>query len=389
MDAPVPVIETPILVPKPFVSRSTVGKIYDKTKSEINKFAKWIEGVIPEEPKRVVNEKLEELKAKVGSIFGKIAKNKLEIRETNSAIKGFTKQYTICGTQGVDAASFLAASRPQVVSLLGGKRQTKVNLVLNCTMEHMDIKTGEVTTNEPSVNEVVLESTDVSEIFNNARDKILELMASYQMRGSNWRFRQVVNLEINAAVYKPFKGSSYLPLPKFFASKKAIINMENKDEECFKWCITRALNPVERDSERIMKALREQSEKLDWSGIEFPVAADANIINKFERNNGIGVNVFGYEQVIFPIYVSKRQDDKISVVDLLLISNDHKYIAYLYKKHYCWIKNFNRLMAMRTETNHRSTHYCKRCLLGYRDVKALSKHPEYCSLNNAQKIELP
>ena len=105
-------------------------------------------------------------------------------------------------------------------------------------------------------------------------------MASYQMRGSNWRFRQVVNLEINTAIYKPFKGSSYLPLPKFFASKKAIINMENKDEECFKWCITRALNPVERDSERIMKALREQSEKLDWSGIEFPVAADANNYNK-------------------------------------------------------------------------------------------------------------
>src|SRR6218665_468189 len=106
MDAPVPVIETPILVPKPFVSRSTVGKIYDKTTSVINKFAKWIEGAIPEEPIRVVNEKLEELKAKVRAIFGKIAKNKLEIRETNSVIKGFTKQYTIRGTQGVDAKTW-------------------------------------------------------------------------------------------------------------------------------------------------------------------------------------------------------------------------------------------------------------------------------------------
>src|SRR6218665_1030758 len=79
MDAPFPVIETPVLVPQPFISRSTVGKIYDKTKSVINKFAKWIEGFIPEEPKRVVNDKLEKLKAKVNSIFGKIAKNRLEI----------------------------------------------------------------------------------------------------------------------------------------------------------------------------------------------------------------------------------------------------------------------------------------------------------------------
>ena len=143
--------------------------------------------------------------------------------------------------------SFLAAARPQVVSLLSGTRLTKVNLVLNCTMEHVDIKTGEVTTDEPhfrSMNGVVLESTDVGENFNNARDKILESMTSYQMRGSNLRFRHVVNLEINTAVYKPFKGSSYIPLPKFLASKKAIINMENKDEECFKWCITIALNPA-------------------------------------------------------------------------------------------------------------------------------------------------
>src|SRR6218665_564196 len=63
MDAPVPAIEAPILILKPVVSRSTVSKIY-KTKSVINKFAKWIEGFIPEEPKRVVNDKLEKAKNK-------------------------------------------------------------------------------------------------------------------------------------------------------------------------------------------------------------------------------------------------------------------------------------------------------------------------------------
>jgi len=130
--------------------------------------------------------------------------------------------------------------------------------------------------------------------------------------------------------------------------------LENDDEECFKWCITRALNPVERHSGRITKALREQAEKLNWSGIEFPVAADANIINKFERNNAISVTVFGYEKVIFPIYLFKLQDDIKPVVDLLLIAN------YINKKHYCWIKNFNRLMAARTEKSCNSMHYCNR-----------------------------
>ena len=30
-----------------------------------------------------------------------------------------------------------------------------------------------------------------------------------------------------------------------------IINIKNKADECFKWCVLRALNPKERDSERI------------------------------------------------------------------------------------------------------------------------------------------
>jgi len=55
--------------------------------------------------------------------------------------------------------------------LLAGKRGTTVSLVRTCTMERVDIKTGEVTTDEPhfrSMHEVILESTDVNEVFNNA-----------------------------------------------------------------------------------------------------------------------------------------------------------------------------------------------------------------------------
>ena len=35
------------------------------------------------------------------------------------------------------------------------------------------------------------------------------------------------------------------------SKKKAIINLKYEDDECFKWAITRALNPVEKNSERI------------------------------------------------------------------------------------------------------------------------------------------
>ena len=57
--------------------------------------------------------------------------------------------------------------------------------------------------------------------------------------------------------YVPLGDSSYIPLPTFLAAKKAIIHLKNEDDECFKWVITRALNPVEKNSERIDKKLRE------------------------------------------------------------------------------------------------------------------------------------
>ena len=63
--------------------------------------------------------------------------------------------------------------------------------------------------------------------------------------------------------YVPLGGSSYIPLPKFLAAKKAIINLKNEDDECFKRAITRALYPVEKNSERLDKKLREKSEVLN------------------------------------------------------------------------------------------------------------------------------
>ena len=270
-----------------------------------------------------------------------------------------------------------------MIDLLEKNRQVKVRFVLTCDMERVDMKTGEVIVAQPhfsSKNEVNLDSTDVNEIYANSVDKVLESMAHFQMQGSNWRFTAVVRLDIHNIVYKPLKGSSYIPLPLELANKQAIINMKNDDDKCFKWCVTRALNPSDKNPQRITKDLIEQSEKLDWSGIEFPVPAVANILTKFERNNNICVNVFGYEKDVYPLYISKHESD--TCVDLLLISDGET-------KHYCWVKNFNGLMTRRTEKSHHTMYYCKRCLTGYQAIESLHRHTEYCSQHDAQKIELP
>ena len=108
-------------------------------------------------------------------------------------------------------------------------------------------------------------------------------MAKFQRRKSNWRFEEILKLELHLVEFTPLKGNSWIRLPEKIVKKKAVINMKNEDDECFKWCVVRAMNSVENHPERITHNLRKQAEELNWKGIEFPMKVDK--IKKFEKNN--------------------------------------------------------------------------------------------------------
>ena len=114
-------------------------------------------------------------------------------------------------------------------------------------MEKICQKVGEVIAKEAafySKTDVNLESTNSNELFSKMKETVLESLAKYQRQESNWRFRSVLGLDLHIVKYEPLGGSSYIPLPDFLAAKKTIINPKNTDDECFKWAITGALNPV-------------------------------------------------------------------------------------------------------------------------------------------------
>ena len=86
-------------------------------------------------------------------------------------------------------------------------------------------------------------------------------------------------------------GSSYIPLPDWISNKKAIVNIENKDDKCFLWCVLRFLHPKERDEERLVD-LKKYENSLNTKGINFPMKLKH--ISKFEKLNPSlpGINVF-------------------------------------------------------------------------------------------------
>ena len=184
LDSPVPDIRVPILTPNKYVP----SPIPELIRSKFDSLADWLDSNVPPEVQKPVNEKLESFKSEIKNLFDQINTKKFKIRKTASAIKGFTNQYTIDGSSGIDAVSFLNAVRPQVINLLSRNRQVKVQLVLTCAMERIDMKSGEEeSANVPFVSktEVILDATDINEIYDNAKNMIPEAMASFQMRGSN------------------------------------------------------------------------------------------------------------------------------------------------------------------------------------------------------------
>ena len=99
--------------------------------------------------------------------------------------------------------------------------------------------------------EVNLEGTDEDDIYVIMTETILEKISKVINGdgggGTGWAFYKSIKLELYTVRYKPLRGDKWIPLPKKLADKKAIINVQNKDNKCFLWCVLRALNPHEKD----------------------------------------------------------------------------------------------------------------------------------------------
>lgn len=184
-------------------------------------------------------------------------------------------------------------------------------------------------------------------------------------RDSGWALKKLTHLHININKYNPIGGSSYIPLPAWITRKKAVINIKNNDQCCFKWSILAHLHSVEKDTQRVSKYLPYANE-LNFDGIEFPV--NLCDVGKFEQLNDISVNLFGVgnKEIIGPLYFTKQRRAKH--VNLLLISDNQG------NSHYCLIKNLSRLVSSQINSHKNAKFICDGCLQKFPTYEALQAH---------------
>ena len=306
-----------------------------------------------------------------------------KIEQTDKALEGYTKSYKISIKNNKDPLAQMQNSR----------KATKLHLnnVLSSMKGFKFIETLQVTFTKFSSDEIVTKTahfnsiaqriinhTEIHEALQMSKQTILNKIAQWISEGSGWTIQSVDNHYLNIVKYKPMNGSSYIQLPtELRNSAKGLINIKNEDNECFRWCHIRHLNPQEKDPQRIENSDKEYVDKLDNSEIEFPVTIKQ--FNKIEKNNNININVFGYEdKQPYPVYISKEKYE--DHIELLLITKDET-------KHYVLIKDFNKFMFNQTKHEHRK-HFCMYCLQCFSSEKVLNNHKENCiQVNGTQAIK--
>ena len=385
-------------IPTSFKSSTMIPTPVGFALQKLKQFSDWIISYIPESIKRTTSDKLKSLKETISKIFYDDDKTPKEIE---TALKGTVKTFRIKGGLS-DYKTYLKDITPIVITLLEKQpKPLKVTLRMQCQFHKMDNEDVEEIFTDyhfNTKNNIVDSATNLTDFLSVSVERLVELIESLQGKGSGWIFDEVLHFDILTNVYKPLAGSSWVPLPKFLASKKAIINPKNSDRECFKWAVTEAVYPQKRDRDRITKTSRENAEKFNWDGIKFPVKLSQ--ISLFEKNNpGYVINVLGYsrDDGIYPVRISKRYTSIAGevVINLMLLSgeasggNDSGNNENKSHQHYTLIKNMSRLVGMQTNKHNGKSHICLNCFNTFSLEKSFKEHAEVCLTNDSVKIEMP
>lgn len=234
-----------------------------------------------------------------------------------------------------------------------------------------------------SSNILACNSSDFTSLLNSMFNKILTEESEFIAKGSGWSLVSIDGLQLRINLVNPLKGSSYIDLPLFLKEKKAIVNVKNKDNYCFKYSILSKYDKRSNKSRfnQIYFNFLEKKSGLNFKCIDFPTPIKQ--IKIFERLNNVSVNVYSLnnKNFIFPLYIA--DSEKNNHFDLFLFS-------YGKTSHYSYIINFSRFIRSQKTKNCSKLIICKRCFTTFSNKKCKSKlwgqsglisHKKMCNKN--------
>ena len=320
--------------------QSIESRIIPKNNNSKRSSSKRIENKIAELNKKIRRAKNKKNKER---LIAKRDSVKIELswgpKELEGAFGGAYRHYRIDGIERMDVDTYFSRTRKFLIDLLN--KETMNRAVRSQATTWIRFVRDEVEPVSLAFNSrmmTVYSLNDKNEIVTAMIEHMAQQIENPALRNSKFVFDRVLHMDIDFHRLNLTRGSSYVPLPDWLMKKKAIINPKNSDMECFKWAVIAAMNweEIGNNPERVSKLRRYEGE-FDWSGLEFPVSF--RDINKFERNNEIGVSILAVENK--KMYICRKGRDYNRIVNLMLIAD----VENPNKKHYVAVKSLSRLLS--------------------------------------------
>ena len=203
------------------------------------------------------------------------------------------------------------------------------------------------------------------------------------MKGSDFEFDGINFLYYDFNKTSIYRGGTYIDSPKWLKDKRSTINPKSKDNKCFQYAVTLALNldNIDNHLERISK-IKPFMDQYDWKDIEFsPTSKDWR---KFESNNKISLNILYIPHNTKNIQVAYRSKNDLThdkQIILLMITNGEKW-------QYLTVKNLPGLLRGIT-SNHGCDFHCFNSFRSYRTKSKLELHKKICENHGYCKVEMP
>lgn len=268
------------------------------------------------------------------------------------------------------------------------KTVVKVGLVYICQMSMLNLEGERVHISLMpfrSSNFVTnaLRGSNLTNKIRNAFRQQENIMESLIENGSNWRFDRAVAFDIEMSAIRPLVVGSGIgiierTLKREFKLNKYLYSPENKNEECFLYCVHHLLNE-KRDYEK-------WKSKLNLEKISFPISILG--IKKFVAQNSklnLKINILyrNLKKLIFPYECGIGNGSRI--VTLLMtqhtreMNNEH-YI----NRHFLGITDVNKYLHARyfnphtKKSSYTTQRFCMSCLTRFRNKHVLKEHELLC-----------
>lgn len=268
--------------------------------------------------------------------------NGIEVILKKSAYKKRICTYSYKNIDFIDLLPFLKESQHVFIqktkTLLSEKKCVKSFLILEAKFTRTLSAKNENESNgseqfatfylQSKVNEINL-STNLKNWFKtNVADVIMTKVDDLQGNGSGWTLHEIISLDVSYNKFIKFSGASFMELPKSIKNKRAIVNIQNTDNQCFKWAILSALHPVNSNTNRLSQYERFKND-LDFTGIKFPMKLSDICI--FEQlNPDISINVYIIQKE-YSTFTERYEDVTVPVRLTEIIKSNHIHLLLLFE----------------------------------------------------------